>query len=416
MKKLIFSAATISVLFTAFVSCKKETISNPISSTKIGEEGLDRIPMIEINESLEELMRNDDDADEQKLNYQLFELAEATKALIQRNDFKQLLLTLARDSQLGTVYYSEIQEHTPELYTMINNKLAEKDLSIESITQNMTHRPINPNPEFPETAELERYEPAIYVPNFQIANADAKALISPNIEIEIEEEDYIVAWFYKSDGSIGQTVINEETALTTTNPIFIMNHNVLKSVHDEFVEFAKVSGERPMTTKSGSLTLKCESFRIKAGYRHETGSNKSEFCVNGVIVWQNSPPANFLYAPTSNNDHSLMIRKVTKSHVDNSTWQSVNHTHTNELVQNGTKIFWNTFERDWNRGNQPLGDGTTYTQQWYMWGKMRYANDWYAFIPSTVSVSHALDYWWFVDGTEVNFTNWKNDFKLKRVN
>lgn len=418
MKKIILGVATLSLISATHFSCKKETISNPMSQVKMGENGLDRIPMIEINKSLDELMRNDEDADEQKLNYQLFELAEATKGLIQRIDFKQLVLTLAMESKLGTVYYSEILEHSPELYSMINNVLAEKDLSIESITENMTHRPLNPNPEFPETAELERYEPAIYVPNFQIANIEATALISPNIEIEIEDEDYIVAWFYKADGSIGQTVINEETALTTTNPIFILNHNVLKSVHDEFVEFAKVSGDRPMTTRSNAMNLVCDKLKIKAGYRHEQGSNRSEFCINAVVVPLSGSPYYSYYTTSNNNDNSLRVKKVTKSQVNSSAWVTINNFwhHDDVKPSADNKVYWNSFERDWNRGPQSLGGGVTFNKVWVMAGRMRYVNDWYTFQPNTVSVSHDIKFWWFDSGTPVVFDNWKSSYSLKKEN
>jgi hypothetical protein len=423
MKKLILAFSALSILSLGTLSCKKEKfLQNNLHSnrTSFSDDGLDRIPIINISTSLFDLMRNSEDSDEEKLNYQLYDLAEATRELIQNDQFKQLILDLARESKLGTVYYSEIKEHAPAFYEQINENLEAKNISIESITENMTHQPINPNYEYPETAELEIYEPVIYVPNFEIADNSAKAVISPNIEVLHEDEDYIVIWYYNRDGEIGQTIINESTALSTTNPVFILNHGVLKEKHDNFVQFIIDNEEHFSTTRSGGtgIDLVCNSLKIKQGYRHETGNlNKSEFCVVGSWVDSLGEAAGgaplFYQFSGGNKDHSYKIKEVTANHVTAGIWQdNLAFIHVIKLKQQWSElVFWNTFERDWNRSWKALGEGIAFEKPWKIWGNMRYHNDWYAFIPSTVP-NHALDYWWFINGTEVNFDNWKSSYKL----
>ena len=427
MKKLILAFSALSILSLGTLSCKKEKfLQNNLHSnrTSFSDDGLDRIPIINISTSLFDLMRNSEDSDEEKLNYQLYDLAEATRELIQNDQFKQLILDLARESKLGTVYYSEIKEHAPAFYEQINSNLETKNLSIESITENMTHQPINPNYEYPETAELEIYEPAIYVPNFEIADYNAKALISPNIEVLHEDEDYIVVWYFNNQGGIRQTIINEQTALETTNPIFILNHNVLKETHDRFVEFAKIYEEPPMSSKSGVIQLVCDNVKIKSGYRYENGNNKSEFCVNAVVVPLNGlkPYYSYLFLQ-SNRDNSRRVERITKSQADNSQWVSIDNFWHHHDVQPSLeyKVYWNTFERDWARGYQDLGSGNSSSGwgtgfNWSISGNMRYANDWYAFIPSTVEVNHDIKFWWFDSGNPVIFDNWKSSYSLKKSN
>lgn len=435
MKKLIFTFSAITILGAGMFSCKKEKfLQNNLHSNRasFSEDGLDRIPIIDITASLEELMQNAEDLDEEKLNYQLYDLAEATRALIQNDEFKNLILHLAREFGHGEVYYSEIKNHAIEFYDQINDNLAEKGLSIESITANMTHSPTNPNPEYPETAELEIYEPVIYVPNYQIADNNAKTLISPNVEVLHDDEDYIVVWYYTNDHEVGQTIINEQTALNTTNPIFILNHGVKKEVHDAMVAYLdRLEHSGPiMETRPGApiggpgLDIVCDEFRIKNGYRHETGpNNKSEFCVVATVIYSDTISsaaggAPLFYGSGVNNDGSIKLKKVTPSDVASSTWQTnIGFMHTPDLRQLWyERIYWNSFERDWNRGNQPLGNGTIWGKPWHIFGRMRYANDWYAFIPNTVAENHHLDYWWFVNGAVVNFDNWKNSYKLYRSN
>lgn len=427
MKKLILTISALSVLSIGLNACKKEKFTqNHLHSNKsnFSEDGLDRIPIINISATLAELMSNSEDADEEKLNYQLFYLAEATRELILDDQFKQLILDLARDSKLGTVYYSEIKDHAPALYDEINANLASKNLSIESITENMTHQPINPNYEYPETAELEVYEPAIYVPNFATADNQAKAIISPNIEVLHDDEDYIVVWYYDREGELGQTIINEQTALSTTNPVFILDHAVSKETHDLFAQFITDNEDFFSTTRSNGtgLDLVCNSLKIKQGYRHETGNlNKSEFCVVGCWVDSlgEAPAGTPLFYQLSggNKDHSFKIKEVTPTHVTSGTWQNnLDFVHVINLQQQWSEqVFWNTFERDWNRSWKTLGEGTVFEKPWLMWGNMRYNNDWYAFIPNTVQ-NHSLDYWWFVNGTEVTYDSWKSSYKLVKEN
>lgn len=154
--------------------------------------------------------------------------------------------------------------------------------------------------------------------------------------------------------------------------------------------------------------------KIKSGYRHEQGTGKSEFCIGGAIVLQGSPPANFLHL-TNNNDHSLEIKEVTKNEVNSSSNVYVTSHHANNFTPyTSSRVYWNTFERDWNRSIKSLGNGTTFGQEWMFWGRMRFDNDWYQWIPSTVNI-HATTFDLFDWQTEIVFTSWKSEYNLTKV-
>lgn len=414
MKKVIYAGAFLALVGVSVVACKKEQVV-PGQNREI-EYRLDNIPIIKFQGNQESAVKNEDDADEEKLNGQLLDLANATKDLIKNQTFNALLVQIARESNVETVYYSEIKSVSPDFYNQINQKLAEKSLSIEGITANMTHQPILPNPEFPETGELEIYEPAILVPNASIANANLQSLISPNIETLYNNEDCILAWFFDENGIQRETVVSEATATETTNPVFIINHAIPKIKMDkigEFYEKAKGGGAIPKT----STYFESNKIKIKAGYRYESGLSqpKSEFCIAGAIVRYNSPPVNFLHL-TNNNDQSLKIKEVTKSQVDASSLINVvSHHAENMTPYSENKVFWNTFERDWNRPVQLFGNGNIFSQDWYVSGRARYANDWYQWIPNTVNI-HATPFDWFGWESVVTFESWKSSYNLVKIN
>lgn len=415
MKKLIYSGLFLAIVGIGVVACKKEQNSNRLNENPKIEYRLDKIPVIKYSGNEEVALKSEDDADEEKLNRQLFELAEATKDLIKDYTFVELIVRLARESNVETVYYSEIKAKGLTFYNSINQKLALKGLSIESITANMTHQPTLPNPEFPETGELEIYEPSIFVPNVLNANANLQALISPNIETEYNEEDYILAWFFDESGVQRETMINESTATQTANPIFILDHSIPKVKMDKIGAYVLKTKDATPFPKSGNTYFESTRIKIKSGYRHEQGTGKSEFCIGGAIVRQDSPPANFLHL-TNNNDHSLKIKEVTKNQVNSSSNVYVTSHHSdNYTPYSSNKVYWNTFERDWNRSWKSLGNGTTFGQEWMFWGRMRYNNDWYQWIPSTVNI-HATPFEWFGWEAEIPFSSWKSEYNLVKVN
>lgn len=123
---------------------------------------LNNIPIIPTTNG--ESFVNLNDKDEIKLNEQLYELASATKELTKNLNFNRSIIELAQNSGTHTVFYSQIKKKEPGFYDLINQKLKEKGTSIEDITKNMTHKPVNSNPKYPETEKSEFYEPSIMIP------------------------------------------------------------------------------------------------------------------------------------------------------------------------------------------------------------------------------------------------------------
>lgn len=416
MKKLIYSGLFLAVVGIGIIGCKKTQLTPEEEQNNVIEYRLDNIPIIELKGSQIDLSKDGSDPDEDKLNQQLIDLADATKDLIKDRAFNALIVEIALESNVETVYYSEIKEQGRAYYDLINAKLAEKELSIESITALMTHAPILPNPEFPETGELEIYEPSIFVPNAAIANTSLQALISPNIETLHEEEDYIVAWFFDENGEELETILNEATAKESTNPLFILNHSIPRARMAEIGEYIGSISGGSAQAKMSDTYFQSTRIQIKNGYRYESGwGNRSEYCITGSIVRSGSPPSNFLHY-TNNNDMSLKIKELTVSQISSSSVVNVTSHHAEDITPySQNKVYFNTFERDWNRSIIDLGSGNDFGQVWVTYGRARYSNDWYTWIPSTLQI-HATHFEWFGWETEIPFDNWKSFYNIVKVN
>lgn len=151
--------------------------------------------------------------------------------------------------------------------------------------------------------------------------------------------------------------------------------------------------------------------QIKNGYRYEQGlaQPRSEFSINAVITYSNGP-ANFIYLPIGRNgDHAQMLKKIKKSEVNSSSIININEFFSPNYNSNpyALKVYWNTFERDWNRTNIDLGHSTNSDPKtWILPGKARYSGDWYQWIPSTTS-DHRMNYGWLWKDP-VKFESWKS--------
>src|SRR5690554_511880 len=178
------------------------------------------------------LMSNPDDADDEKINNYLYEISLATRDLVKDRVFNQTIIGLAQSSETQSANLLELETVAPAYFNAINAKLGLKNLSLESISNDLTHAPLHPNMDFMETAEVEYYVPAIFIPNLDNLNSNLQPIISPNIGVDIRWdksiEDNIITWFYLTDTSsfVTEILLSEATSLNTTNPLFLLDNAV----------------------------------------------------------------------------------------------------------------------------------------------------------------------------------------------
>ena len=71
-------------------------------------------------------------------------------------------------------------------------------------------------------------------------------------------------------------------------------------------------------------------------------------------------------------------------------------------------VFWNTFERDWNRSPKALGTCEANGKTINLFGEMKYKDNWYTWMPSTTQIHYTRFQW-----LDANWAHWNNSWKAK---
>lgn len=380
---------------------------------------LDQIPLVPNTQDVTQLLLNPEDADDEKINQHLYELSLVTRELIKDAGFNKAIIKLANASTTQTASLLDLETEAPAYYATIDAALRVKGLSLKELAKDLTHRPLNPNPDFPETAQVEQYFPAIFIPNLAQIDPDKQPLISPNIEVDSRNdeslEDNIVAWFYTEAGELQEIMLSEETATQTSNPLFLLDNAAVytgKPMSHAVQMEERVDEEGNVYDTRGQkvpMAFHSNEFSIEHGYRYESGwGNKSEFCIvayridpSGTVHWIYSGSGWKKIAEVKPSQIGQLLGKWTL-HAPNWEPYSTNY------------VFWNTFERDWNRSLKDLGDPSANGLQIYLAGNMKYSGDWYAWIPSTVQI-HNTKFNWVYNNWAHWFSSWKSQFRIWRV-
>jgi len=421
MKKLIMSGLILATMGITIVGCKKEkveTVNNNNVSTKNIDYTLDQIPLLENKQDILQLMLNPNDKDEEKLNKYLYEIGLATKDLIKNEEFNQTIIGMAKKSDNQTAYLLDLRTEAPIFFKIINENLAKNSLSLERIAEDMTHIPLTGNPEYPATMEVEKYVPAIFIPNLNALDNNKQPLLSPNIETDCSQnseiEDFIITWYFNKNGNQVEIILGENTSVKTTNPLFIIDHAIKKH---QLSTIATTNENQPRADFEDNQDRAIKRFdskqiRIKTGYRQESGWwNDSEYCIVAYRI-ENNPNGigihHWIYSGGWKEIDDIKVSEI-NSLLTRQTLHAPNWTPYSD-----NRVFWNTFERDWNRSLKDLGTPNYDGRQLWMGGNMRYNGDWYAWIPSTVNV-HATPFAWFGWNTSINFSSWKADYYIHKI-
>ena len=419
-------------------SCDKAKISSIQNAGMKLDYRLDNIPIRYLENTnrnsitdINQLLLNPEDSDDEKINQYLYKLSLATRELIKYSDFNETIIRMAKDSETNSANLLDLAEEAPNYYDSINNRLAVEGLSISQIASDLTHRPIAPNPDYPITGAIEYYVPAIFIPNPSTVNSNLQPIISPNIEVDARYdeslEDNIVAWFYSGPQSevVTEICLSEESAMNSSNPIFLLDNSVLTLATEQDLDF--VSYMEDVETLAGSsssssseISFSSYEFGIKESYYmyEPWQSGKSEFSVSTVRIddtgtlhlvnpwgWGGTFLREWRTLYKIDSDDDGVMHEKWRYHASN--WQPWSNPWTPQVIQSGVNmVFWNTFERDWNRSPKPLGTCTASGLSVYLQGNMKYNDNWYTWIPNTTQIHYTRFQW-----LDSNWAHWNNSWK-----
>lgn len=419
MKKKFFSKLVCSLAISlSALSCSQDENATPTPTTKSREiHSLDNVPLIENPHDVKKLLSLTDDKDDEKIFNFCYEIGLATRELIKDRTFTRSMIDLAKKNPIAVVYLIDLKRDAPQYFQIINNNLAKHSLSLEYIAENMTHRPVLPNPDYPETAAIERYEPAIFIPNLKKADGEKQALLSPKVVADgdrnPELEDFIVTWYYTESGMLEEILVSEEASLNTSNPLFIVDNAQRFEkgtiVLDENFDDRAPIDDTPDTNGRLQTIIRFDSreLKIKSGYRYESAA-ASEYAIQGYRI-ENNGTVHWVYSGSG----WKVIKDIKKNQIGSTVVAPSLHAHV-WLPYSNNRFFWNTYERDWYSSEKGLGTATFGGATIFLSGRRQNTSEWYAWIPETVQI-HATPFEWYGWETSVNFASWKADYVIHRV-
>ena len=436
LKSKLIIAVMVMFGITAFMSCEKEALVPQVNNgTKSLEKRsnvveiryeLDKIPLLDFKQDINLLLTNPEDKDDEKINNYLYNLSLATRELITDPQFNQIIIELAKRSENQTANLLKLKDIAPKYFDIINQNLSKKGISLQLIAEDLTHKPVAPNPKYPETAEVEKYVPAIFIPNLDKIDVSLQPIISPNIEVDCRKdeniEDNIVCWYYTKERSLKTIMLSEETSLSTSNPLFLLDNAVttlkieqknkpLMIQKPETLsndELSSLNFNKSITGKKRSYSS--YEFGIKSSaYKYESWlGGKSEFAVNAYRIEPNGT-VHWIY----NGNGTKVINSITSGSIKYkwshhaSDWQPYSNPGTPYVTQYGVNmVYWNTFERDWNRSPKGLGTCSANGTTIYLAGRRKYTSEWYSWIPSTTHIHYTRFDW-----INSNWAHWNNSWK-----
>lgn len=389
------------MLLLLMISCSKqdEIVQKELSNLKNSNlvYGID-IELPQNDQDLYELLLNPEDNEDEKINFYLYYLSLSIEDLVQNSDFNRVIIQMAEESPNATANLITLANSFPAYLEEMNSKLHSFGITFEEIAEGLTYS---------NDSIFERYAPCIFVPNIDIANAERQPLFSPNIEVDCSNdesiEDFIVAWYFTIEGEKIEVMLGEEHSLVTRNPIFLLDNGELNPKSNNF-EILPPDDEN---LKSTQTTTAFHSYEYVANYRYEPGG-KTEFT---VVAYRITPQGtvHWIY-------NSAGWKEIAKIHEDDIGKTLYNWTsHCNSYTPyDQNYVYWNTYERDWNRSNKDLGSATGNGKTIHLAGKRKYHYEWYSHDPALLQGKHTdLNYiYWNWAKWHANYKSW---FRIWRV-
>lgn len=416
MRKLIYSGLFLAIVGIGVVGCKKEQLnrdasgSNKVSNDLILKSVGSEIPMISNPRDVSDYFKNENDADDTEMSRKLHEIAVIARPLFINGTFNQYIIDNAKLRDNSCVDLN-VFTNSASLRSQANDQAVFDALKQKVNSTNLTHRPINTE----TNGELETYLPAIFVANIERADPTKKPIFSAGTYVNNElsgvesYQDYIVAWFSNDNGGFTEILINEETAMSTTHPIFIVDN-----AEASITQRAKSTVKYKVPVEAKNMeTAWYSTHEFKINHRYDN-TLKSEFCITGAHI--------------TNTGEAWLICKKSNGTFD--TWKKIKEIHKNSIGQMqyqweqfcnndvtpfaSNYVFWNTYERDWAKSEKDLGSATKNGITIYLTGRRQYTSEWYAYDPGQVNnnradLSHI--YW--------NWAKWhdnsKGQFRIWRI-
>lgn len=364
----------------ALAACKKDVPNAPTATTnyQMLQVGALDFTIIENPHNVYDYILNPEDLDDQKIQTNLHNIGLMARDLFKSNFYNQLIIEEALNHDNLSIKLSKFledvqaqNENHQSILSAMQTEIANMDFT-RTYTSSGTGQ------------VLERYIPAIFVVNAETADPNLPPIVSSGVYVnsELPEtanfDDYIVAWIFDDHLGIWKEIlVNEEMAMSTNYPIFIMDNAEESISNRPRTVFANSGSGKTTTTKK---LFAMNDYQIN--YRYES-SGKSELAVACLLIDENGNIHRTLFKNNGNNLDQEEKASIVKSSIGKmhwNQWESITEIEFQVIDLepfNQNALVWNTFERDWAKGSKPLGHYTKNGVTAYISGNRTFSSEWY---------------------------------------
>jgi len=380
MKKLIYGSLFLALVGIGIVGCKKE--NSIVPSTIPVTPNTYEIEIISNPYPATDYLANEEDKDDEKIRRQLYNLAQELLPIFVNNSYNELIMNEAKRHDNNCIKLVSFLEAV-NLTSNTKSKIVANNILKQIPNLDLTHKPVGES----KSTDLDTYIPAIFVVNIDVADMSKAPIISAGTCVNAnqhpmdEYEDYIVAWLINGEGDYTELLINEEMAMNTTHPIFIIDNA------EEFISTRKK--QIFQSDQSNIFNSKNQETAWYSTYEHMIwnrfdNTNNSEFTITAAHI-----------------DNNGVVKLVLRNGFNFTTWKQISKVHKNDMgvmkqiwreftINNVTPfdfnyIFWNTYERDWYASEKDLGSGTRNGKTIYLVGRRSNSSDIYGYQPGNLN-------------------------------
>lgn len=275
---------------------------------------------------IQELLINSEDEEETKYDLTLLKIAEALNPLL--NDYRSRVLLDDENiiSEDGELKVSDVFANQSLIESFADRKSMN---TLEKTTNIITEvRAIETNLKYHDFS----FETVLYIPNYKSANFELSPIIAIGSEIEAEDNDVIVGWYYEESGVKVYITISEDYAITAKRPVFIVNGSATNYSDNQLL----VSNDEMINSRvSSNPTFTIDRYSISQRYGR---SRRSEYSY--VLLYK------FANGSWGHPEKREEIREIKKKEInktfydDKSIWQV-------KYVADVDRLYVATFEHDW---------------------------------------------------------------------
>lgn len=339
---------------------------------------------------VDQIWREPNDLEEEQINKQMLQIAQQLATLPHNPEFNRYIFEQAKTNSRHVVSIEDIVQRfglTEKVWWHGNLSIAPNTIETRSEEPcNLVH-------------EGEIYSPEIYVPNIEVAQVDSNPIFSPGLQSlcpECGSDDDVLAWIVGEQNDTSTININESTAMTIANPLFVVSLHFCGYVEgydgrdeEQIISSDGDSGSIGAIDTRMVSVFDINRFQINPDFEGWADGD-SEFYITASRIKSSGISETIL----KEGNHTTLTKKIADVEDDALGTLIV----LNPLVQFsnivepfGTNpIFFNTYERDWYASPKTLGMGTANNSTVIYDGNRKFLNEWFAFNPGTEASPNPL--------------------------